>query len=143
MSSVINEGFGTVKGGPNGGDDVRAILTQPGQKSTLAIIASFEKVDKTTAYDGPTFWAKLYVFNSAVRTQNILSSSNPYKLGIVVFEVALQSVGPHTIFYPIEELQGAVESSPDGHMTILLSVGTDKNAATFIPILNVSGTIKT
>jgi|ERR1035437_2639046 hypothetical protein len=137
--------YGSVKG--LAGGDARVTIGGKGRKNILAITATYQK--STLAAPGVGFQARLVIVEgqlNPLQVGNFIplpvdfpSVTDFYQLGKVLFDTTFSDVGPHTIFYPIAQLEGSPQSDEDSTINVVLCIGTDGAAGVYIPTLVVSG----
>jgi hypothetical protein len=144
--------FGAFKGVAD--QDLRITISGPARKNALEVIASYELVPTAPAYppvyaafQETTFWGRILAFEGTPDTIGI-PSNQEVVLNTAINDLqpslfldhALHSIGPHTFLLPLAQLEGNIQSSQGGTLTIILSRAyTAVVGQLFIPHLTVGG----
>jgi hypothetical protein len=126
MGVTVKE-FGSVLGNVN--QDVRFVIGGSGRKSALAITCSYESAVLFgggvvhPAFDTTTFYGRLLVIEGLVFPETEIDLDTVIE-GRPYLDLAISSLGPHTFFFPIAQLEGNLQTSRGGTLAIVLARAT-------------------
>ena len=136
--------FGSIVG--NVADDCRFVVAGSGAKNALAITCSYESAVigvgggiTHPAFDDPTFYGRILVCegDSLAAVPVDIDTYIPQK---TYLDLALHTTGPFTFLFPLQSLQGNVQTSLGGVLVVVLARAfTKNNTETFRGRISIAG----
>lgn len=136
--SVIRRQFGSFMG--NSDEDLRIQVKGPGVKNALVCLVSWERTTHVS-FDAASFNARLIILEGECPiSADIDVSTNLANFNRIILDLTMTNPGPHQIILPLTNLEGNLEASAGGTLTIVACRAQTAIAAeTFVPKLTVAG----